>query len=121
MALKVLIVDDSLQIRVLLKRYLERVGYQVEEAADGLEALEKMESFMPSLLLMDLYMPNMDGQTCLSEIRKERKWKFVPVIMLTAESDLYRIKAAQKIGANGWIVKPFNDVDIISMVKKFIP
>ena len=108
----VLVIDDSAAIRMAIRRILERIGYTVDEAADGVEALERV-SASPSAVLCDIDMPQMDGLTFLRELRSRPAHTTVPVIMCTTHSSFDKIREALALGANEYIMKPF-DADIIA-------
>ncbi len=117
---KVLIVDDSPSLRLMVGATLEMEGYETEEASDGEEALKKLKTYTPNLILLDVNMPNMDGLTALREIKKQRNFRFIPVIMLTTESDAMKIMTAKKSGVSGWIVKPFNEQELLKTISLFV-
>lgn len=104
--MKILLVDDSKTMRNIQRGILSQMGYsQVEEACDGLDALSKVGSFGPDLLLVDWNMPNMDGITFVREYRK--KGCKTPIIMVTTEAEKSRVIEAIKAGVNNYVVKPF--------------
>jgi two-component system, chemotaxis family, chemotaxis protein CheY len=110
MKLNVLIVDDSAAIRKILVRVLSQTDLpveQVQEAADGVEALKIMNSSSVSLVLSDVNMPNMDGLELLTTVRANAQWKQVPVIMITTEGSQAKVLEAVQLGANGYVRKPF--------------
>lgn len=109
----VLVIDDSAAIRMAIRRILEKIGYAVTEAADGVEALERV-STSPNAVLCDIDMPQMDGLTFLKELRSRPAHTTVPVIMCTTHSSFDKIREALTLGANEYIMKPF-DADIIAM------
>lgn len=114
--MKILIVDDEADIRGLIKLYLENENYELLEASNGLEAIEKLDESI-DLILLDIMMPKMDGiQTCL-EIRKNYA---TPIIFLTAKSeDMDKYKGFTS-GGDDYIVKPFNPIDLTSRIKAHI-
>lgn len=110
----VLVVDDEATIREVLRRYLEREGFQVTEAADGEEALAAVESGPPDLVVLDLMLPGLDGLTLA---RRLQTGFDVPVVMLTAKGELRdRIEGLQ-VGADDYIVKPFSPREVVLRVK----
>ncbi len=110
----VIIADDDPQIREILRLYLEKDGFSVVEAQDGAEAILKVQSEQPSLLLLDIMMPVMDGLEVCRQVRKISK---VPIIMLTArDEDDDRIMGLD-IGADDYITKPFNPREVIARIK----
>ena len=108
----VLVIDDSATIRKAIRRILEGIGYHVDEAGDGVEALERV-SASPAAVLCDIDMPTMDGLTFLRELRKRPSQTSLPVIMCTTHSSFDKIREALTLGANEYIVKPF-DAEIIA-------
>lgn len=109
---KILLVDDEKDISIIISKVLERSGYEVITAADGLEGIAKAEDELPDLILLDNMMPNMDGPTALIKLKASDKTKDIPVITVTALADEDNIVTAQKGGAVDYIVKPF-DYDIL--------
>lgn len=104
--MKVLLVDDSKTMRNIQRGILTQLGYdQIEEAVDGQDALEKVASFGPELILLDWNMPIKDGITFIKEYRGSGSK--VPVIMVTTEAEKSRVVEAIKAGVNNYVVKPF--------------
>lgn len=110
----VLVVDDDDNIREIMKLYLKNEGYQVEEAADGIEAVRKFDAVKPSIILLDVMMPILDGMEVCRQIRKFSR---VPIIMLTARSVDEDKITGLGIGADDYITKPFNPNEVIARVK----
>ncbi len=111
MLLDVLIVDDSAAIRRILQRVLRQAEVplgEVYEAGDGLEALKTLDSKRVDLVLADINMPNMDGLQLLGQIKTAEKWKHVPVVMVTTEGGESKVMSAAKLGAAGYVRKPFS-------------
>ncbi len=105
--MKILLVDDSRTIRNIQKNILAKLEHkEIDEAADGVEALVKLDEFSPDLILLDWNMPNMDGYTFLQTIRKNGVK--TPVIMCTTEAEKTRVVQAIQAGANNYVVKPFS-------------
>jgi two-component system chemotaxis response regulator CheY len=110
MALDVLIVDDSAAIRKILHRVLIQAEVplgKVNEAADGNEALAKMQVEKIGLILCDINMPNMDGIEFLTKIKADDAFKSVPIIMVTTEGSQAKVMQALELGAAGYVKKPF--------------
>jgi len=104
--MKVLLIDDSKTMRNIQKGILNKLGYEtLEEACDGLDALGKVASFNPELLLVDWNMPNMDGLTFVKKYRASGGTS--PIIMVTTEAEKSRVVEAIKAGVNNYVVKPF--------------
>lgn len=116
----VLTVDDSPSIRQMVKLVLGQAGFEVHEAADGIEGLEKAKSKPVQMIVTDLNMPRMDGITLVRELRKLPTYKGVPIILLTTESDESFKKQAKEAGATGWITKPFKQEQLIAVAQKVL-
>ena len=118
----VLVVDDSSTMRQMVAYTLTTAGYEVVEAGNGKEAVGKLTGgAKPVLVVTDLNMPEMDGITLITEIRKMAAFKFIPILMLTTESSDDKKKAGQAAGATGWIVKPFNPEQMLKVIQKVLP
>lgn len=110
MPVDILIVDDSAAIRKILQRMLVQASVplgKVVEAGDGVEALEALKKTKVNLVLSDINMPNMDGLQLLRNIRANAEWNGIPVIMVTTEGGEAKVMEAVKLGANGYVRKPF--------------
>ena len=114
MASTVLVVDDEKNIVQLARLYLNKEGYEVESAYDGLEALKMAKSVRPDLIILDLMMPEMDGLEVCRELRKTSN---VPIIMLTAKGDDIDRIVGLEIGADDYMTKPFNPRELVARVK----
>ncbi len=117
---KILIVDDEPSVRQVLRKTLSK-NYIVLEAEDGEEAVNMARREKPALVLMDLMMPEMDGYTSCHVIKTDPLTKVIPVVMLTAVGYELNVKLAQKIGADGYITKPFRSQDLLDSVNSFLP
>jgi len=120
MAKTILIVDDSASLRQVVNIALTRAGYDVIEAADGKDALSKLNGTKIHLIISDVNMPNMDGITMVKEVKKLPAYKFTPIIMLTTESQEGKKKEGQSAGAKAWMVKPFKPEQMLDAVSKLI-
>jgi len=117
----ILIVDDSSSLRTVVNMALTRAGYDVLEAADGLEGLARLGSGGKiHLIISDVNMPNMDGITFVSKVKQHPQYKFTPVIMLTTEDQAGRKEQGRLAGAKAWMVKPFNPPQLLDAVSKLI-
>lgn len=106
--LRFLVVDDFATMRRIVRNLLKDLGYNnVEEAEDGNDALGKLQLSPFDFVISDWNMPNMDGLQLLNEIRKDERFKAIPVLMVTAEAKKENIIAAAQAGASGYVVKPF--------------
>ena len=111
---KILVVDDDKNICELLRLYLEKEGYSVILAHDGEEALIKFETLHPELVLLDIMLPGLDGWQVCREIRKKSQ---TPIIMLTAKGETFDKVLGLELGADDYVVKPFDTKEIIARVK----
>ena len=117
---RILIVDDSESIRELVGSTLSEVGYEVSRGVDGKDAFDQLQDIKVDLVLTDLNMPTMDGIMLLKEIRKHEKYKYLPVLILTTESEAKKRQEAKEAGATGWIVKPFDQDRLLKIISKVI-
>jgi len=109
--MKILIVEDQENIRLILKLNLEMDGHTVIQAENGLKGLEKIKE-MPDLVLLDIMMPEMNGLEACSHIKADEKTKDIPVFMLTAKSQIGDIENAFKAGADDYLTKPFEPAEL---------
>ncbi|MBK6744677.1 MAG: response regulator [Hydrogenophilales bacterium] len=116
----VLTVDDSASIRQMVSFTLKSAGYEVVEAVDGADGLNKAKQKSVNLVLTDQNMPNMDGLTLIKSLRLLPQYKATPILMLTTESSDAMKTAGRAAGATGWLVKPFDPQKLIEVVKKVI-
>jgi len=120
MAASILAVDDSASMRQMVSFTLKGAGYDVVEAADGVEALGIAKGRPVNLVITDVNMPNMDGISLIRELRALPSYKFTPLLMLTTESGAEKKQEGKAAGATGWIVKPFNPDQLLNTVKKVL-
>ena len=113
----ILVVDDEFHIRRVLSTLLEDAGYNVELADSGDKAVEILKSQHIDLVILDIKIPGMDGREVLSKIREHKKLQDVPVIILTAYSDIETVVEFLELGANDYISKPFNESELLARVK----
>jgi two-component system, chemotaxis family, sensor histidine kinase and response regulator PixL len=117
----ILVVDDSINVRRFVAMTLERNGYRVEEAKDGLDALEKVQAgLIPQAVICDLEMPRMDGYGFLANVKSIDYAKHVPVLMLTSRSSQKHRKIAMNLGASAYFGKPFSETEILATLKELI-
>ena len=119
MSKTVLIVDDSSSVRQMVNFTLRTAGYNTVEAADGRDALSKLGAPV-HLVISDLNMPNMDGIELIKALRAGAATKYIPVVMLTTESQDSKKQEARAAGATGWIVKPFKAEQLVAVVKRVL-
>ncbi|SMF75343.1 two-component system, chemotaxis family, response regulator CheY [Tistlia consotensis] len=116
----VLSVDDSASVRQMVKLTLSGAGYEVIQASDGAEGLSKARSTAVDMVVTDLNMPNMNGLALIRELRKLPAYRGVPIIFVTTESDEAIKKEAKAAGATGWITKPFQQEQLVAVVKRVL-
>lgn len=120
MAKTILAVDDSASIRQLVSFTLKSAGYDVVEAVDGMDGLEKAKSKTVNLILTDQNMPRMDGLTLIKNLRALPQHKSTPILMLTTESSDAMKAQGRAAGATGWLVKPFDPQKLLEVIKKVV-
>ena len=115
---KILSADDSLLMRTIIRRVVESLGYDFLEAADGRAALEAIESHHEDihLVLLDVNMPEIDGFAALKAIKGDERYKNIPVMMVTTESERAQIIRALKIGAVNYVTKPFSHEELSTKI-----
>jgi len=118
---KILTVDDSPTVREMLKTTLQNAGFNVLQAINGEEALKLLEAESIEMLITDLNMPKLDGISLIREVRKSPGGRFLPIIMLTTESQEDKKREGKSAGASGWIVKPFKPEQLLSVVRMVLP
>lgn len=118
MAKTILIVDDALSLRQVVRMALQGAGYQVLEADNGQSALNHLDGRKVHLVVCDVNMPIMDGITFVKRVRELPAYRFLPVIMLTTESAGSRMAEGKAAGARAWIVKPFVPSQLLDAVAK---
>ncbi len=111
---RILITDDDENIVELISLYLAKEGYEVKSASDGREALAALDSFKPSLIVLDVMMPEMDGYEVCREVRKTST---TPIIMLTAKGETFDKVLGLELGADDYMVKPFDPKELVARVK----
>ncbi|MEK8086321.1 response regulator [Aquabacterium sp. A3] len=118
MSKTILVVDDSGSFRTVVKLALQKAGYTVVEAGDGLEALKRVSEHKVNLVVCDVNMPNMDGITFVKELKQSAAHKFLPVIMLTTEAQESKKAEGKAAGARAWITKPFQPSQLVDAVNR---
>ena len=116
----ILAVDDSASMRQMVTFTLREAGYEVVDAADGVQALELAKSRQFDLVLSDVNMPNMDGISLIRALRELPAYRFTPILMLTTEAGSDKKQEGKSAGATGWIVKPFNPEQLLSTIKRVV-
>jgi len=117
---KILIVDDEKNIATLIELHLEMEGYKISIAYDGATAFERLSEYTPDLIILDIMMPRMDGWELCRELKGNRKFSDIPVIMLTAKSHKDDIKKGWNLGVADYITKPFSPVRLVEVIKRVL-
>jgi two-component system, chemotaxis family, chemotaxis protein CheY len=123
MALNILIVDDSVAMRMILQRALRKTSLpldQVFEAGDGSIAIEVLKKESINVILADINMPNMDGLQMLAALQTNDHWKQIPVVMISTESSQTKVMEALRLGAKGFIRKPFVPDEVGDKLASFV-
>ena len=116
----ILIVDDSITIRKVTTRFLERNNFKATTAKDGVDAVQKLQEFKPDLILLDIEMPRMDGYELATHVRNSARLKDVPIIMITSRTGEKHRKRALDIGVQMYLGKPYNESELLSHIKATI-
>jgi two-component system sensor histidine kinase/response regulator len=117
---KILIVEDNQENMDLLVYFLKPQGYDIINVKDGLSAITKVEEEHPDIILLDIMLPKMDGYEVCDRIKKNQKTKFIPVIMLTALKELQNKVRALEVGADDFLSKPFENIELLARVKSLL-
>jgi len=117
----ILAVDDSASMRQMVSFTLRSSGYEVIEAVDGQDALDKIGGKHVDLVLTDQNMPRMDGLTLIKQLREQDRFKRTPILVLTTESSDEMKLAGRAAGATGWMVKPFDPARLLEVIGKVLP
>lgn len=120
MAKTIMIVDDSASMRQVIAIALKGAGYDVIEGSDGKDALGKLKGQKVHLIISDVNMPNMDGISFVTEVKKLAAYRFTPIMMLTTEGRDDMKRQGQAAGARAWMVKPFKPDQLLGAVQKLI-
>jgi two-component system chemotaxis response regulator CheY len=121
MGKQIITVDDAATIRKMVSFVLRGAGHEVIEAQDGAVALDLLQSRSVDLVITDVNMPNMDGIELTRQLRMLPSFSNTPVLLLTTESDPAKKARGRAAGATGWIVKPFNQEQLLAIVAKLLP
>ena len=118
MSKTVLTVDDSRTMRDMLRMALVDAGFNVTQAEDGVHGLEVLEAQPPEVIVTDINMPRMDGFGFIEAVRRDARFRSIPILVLTTESDAEKKQRARDAGATGWIVKPFDPAKLIAAIRR---
>ncbi len=117
---KILLVDDAKNIILVIRMSLEKAGYKVFTAQDGLTAIQKAQEIEPDLILLDILLPKMNGFLVCEALKDDPKTEDIPVIFLSAKSEDTDLKKAKSLGAKDYLVKPIKQKELISSVEKIL-
>ena len=115
-----LVVDDSASMREMVEYALSSAGHDITCAVDGVQALEIARKLPFDLVVTDIHMPNMDGIELLRKLRATSTYQFIPILVLTTDSDESLKEEGKAAGATGWIVKPFNPEKLIQLINRVL-
>jgi chemosensory pili system protein ChpA (sensor histidine kinase/response regulator) len=115
-----MVVDDSLTVRKITGRLLEREGYRVVTAKDGVDALEQLLTLRPDVIIADIEMPRMDGFDLTRNIRADLRLKAVPIIMITSRTAEKHKRYAEEIGVNHYLGKPYDEDVLLELIRGFV-
>ena len=119
--MKVLIVEDDVDIRELISFFMEKEGYEVLEASDGITGLKLAKTYHPHIIILDLMLPNLDGKSLAQMIKKsDEKYGNPKIIMLTAKTDIEDVLSGLEVGADDYMKKPFDPRELVLRIKKLL-
>ncbi|MEO0077998.1 MAG: response regulator [candidate division WOR-3 bacterium] len=116
----ILVVDDEEDIRLVLEARLTAAGFRVETAANGMEALSRIRSSPPDLIVLDLMLPGIDGFGICGMVKRDQRFSHIPIIMLTARVQPNDRKTSAKLGADAFIAKPFQAEELIRQIRQLL-
>ncbi len=117
---RILIADDENSLRFLLRKTLEGENYEILEAKDGKEALSMAQKNLPDLIILDVIMPDLYGSEVCERLRKQPKTEKVPIMILTANPNIYNKEKSVESGADYYMTKPFSPVELKGLVRKIL-
>ncbi|MFB0509273.1 MAG: response regulator transcription factor [bacterium] len=117
---RILIVDDEKDILLLVQKILESAGYDVVTAGDGAEALEKARKVSPDLIVLDLMLPGIDGYQVCGILKYDRMYMKIPILILSARTQIKDYELAMKVGASGYLTKPFEPESLLAKIKELL-
>ena len=120
MTKKVLIVDDELNIVTALEFLLQKSGYKVMAAQNGDEALKRVESFAPDLVLLDVMMPRISGYEVCRRMRERPEWKHIKIVMLSAKGREAEVSKGVSLGADLYVTKPFSNNELVGKIGELL-
>ena len=120
MTIKVMVIDDSITMRKVTSRFLERHHMQVTAAKDGVEAIAKLEEQVPDLVILDIEMPRMDGFEVAAHIRNQPHLHHIPIIMVTSRGGEKHRQRAAKLAVNDYLTKPYQEEEMIRAIRNIL-
>jgi CheY-like chemotaxis protein len=118
---RVLVVDDTANVRALIRVNLELEGIEVHVACDGYEALDRVSAVAPDLITMDVMMPGMDGLTAAARLKASPSTAQIPIVMVTARAQASDRRAGQEAGVDAYLTKPFDPDELVATVLQLLP
>jgi chemosensory pili system protein ChpA (sensor histidine kinase/response regulator) len=118
--LTVMVVDDSITVRKVTTRLLERNDMNVIAAKDGVDAVSKLQEHIPDIMLLDIEMPRMDGFELATHVRNEPRLRDIPIIMITSRTGDKHRQRAMQIGVNRYLGKPFQETDLLENIQALL-
>lgn len=115
------LIDDSATMLMSMEMLLKRAGYTVTKSNSAEAAIKDLQEITPKLIITDLNMPGMNGIDLIQTLKQQTKFRFMPMLMLTTESQQSRREEAKRAGATGWLVKPVEPEQLIGVVKQLVP
>ena len=116
----ILVVDDSVTVRKVTSRFLERQGFNVAVAKDGIDAIEILQDMTPDMILLDIEMPRMDGFEVATQVRYNNRLREIPIIMITSRTGEKHRERALEIGVNDYMGKPFQEKELLNKIQKLL-
>lgn len=120
MAKKILVVDDEIRVVTVIQKRLESAGYDVITAMDGNEALIKARAENPDLILLDLILPKLNGYQVCAILKRDKIFKQVPILMLTARSQERDVDEGMRVGADAYMIKPFKNEILLDQIERLL-
>jgi DNA-binding response OmpR family regulator len=117
----ILLVDDDPNLREMLRQMLEMGGFEVTEAEDGLDALDKLAKITPDIMVLDVMMPNLDGVSLCRQLRSEAEFVSLPIIMLSGKTQHRAVQEGLAAGANLYLCKPITVTELIQAARELLP
>jgi chemosensory pili system protein ChpA (sensor histidine kinase/response regulator) len=115
-----MVVDDSLTVRSITGTLLEREGYRVTSAKDGVDALEKLKDVLPAVMLLDIEMPRMDGFELANKLRADPRTRGISIIMITSRTAAKHRRQAAQLGVDGFLGKPYQEAELLAQIKSLL-